>query len=212
MTLDTEITNALDGRRLLDHPFYRRWERGEVSMDELADYAGQYRHFEAYLPEFLSELAGQLPDGTAKDLVNANLADELGDPIAHVELFGRFAEAVGASDDLATRATTALLEAYQGLLTEGPIAALAGFCAYESQASEVSRSKAAGLRLHYGMDDTAVSFWEHHAQVDEQHSNWARFALEEIAGDPEHVERAMRTGADAWWGFLDEREAASCPA
>ena len=47
---------ALDGKRLLDHPFYRRWEAGEVTLGELADYASQYRHFESYLPNFLGEL------------------------------------------------------------------------------------------------------------------------------------------------------------
>jgi pyrroloquinoline quinone (PQQ) biosynthesis protein C len=62
------------------------------------------------------------------------------------------------------------------------------------------------------LDDTAVSFWEHHAQVDAQHGNWARSALEELATDPKQVERAMRIGADAWWEFLDEREAAAVPA
>jgi NAD(P)H-dependent flavin oxidoreductase YrpB (nitropropane dioxygenase family) len=29
---------------VLDHPFYQRWSRGELSADELAVYAGQYRH------------------------------------------------------------------------------------------------------------------------------------------------------------------------
>jgi pyrroloquinoline quinone (PQQ) biosynthesis protein C len=29
---------------VLDHPFYRRWSRGELTAAELALYAGQYRH------------------------------------------------------------------------------------------------------------------------------------------------------------------------
>ena len=29
---------------VLRHPFYTRWERGELTGDELAYYAGQYRH------------------------------------------------------------------------------------------------------------------------------------------------------------------------
>src|SRR5881296_2854703 len=29
---------------VLAHPFYVRWERGELSRDELAFYAGEYRH------------------------------------------------------------------------------------------------------------------------------------------------------------------------
>src|SRR2546421_381461 len=29
---------------VLDHPFYLRWERGELERSELAFYAGEYRH------------------------------------------------------------------------------------------------------------------------------------------------------------------------
>src|SRR6185503_7856888 len=29
---------------VLEHPFYQRWSAGELSRDELARYAGEYRH------------------------------------------------------------------------------------------------------------------------------------------------------------------------
>ena len=51
------VHESLEGRLLLAHPFYRRWEAGELSEDELARYAGQDRYFEAYLPEFLEHRA-----------------------------------------------------------------------------------------------------------------------------------------------------------
>jgi pyrroloquinoline-quinone synthase len=214
--LPGDLSHGLDGRRLLDHPFYRRWERGEVSMEELADYAQQYRHFEACLPGFLRDLLDQLPEGTARDLVAANLADEEGDPIAHVELFERFASAVGADAErsaAASPATRALVDNYAASLQEGPLAALAGFAAYECQASEVARAKADGLRAHYGLDAFGVSFWEHHAQVDARHSEWALAALDELSRSyvedaGEQIRSAFGRGADAWWSFLDEREAA----
>ena len=200
------ITAALADRRLLDHPFYRRWERGEVSEAELGAYAAQYRHFEAYLPGFLAQLVAELPAGKARDLVAANLADELGDPVAHTELFERFAGALGAGDAAASPATAALLASYQGLLSRGPAAALAGFLAYESQSAEVASSKAEGLRNHYGMSDGAVSFWDHHAAVDVQHGAWAWDALSALTDTPEELVPAVRAGAEAWWAFLDERE------
>jgi pyrroloquinoline-quinone synthase len=203
-----EIIAAPADRRLLDHPFYRRWERGEVSMAELAAYAGQYRHFEAYLPGFLTELVAALPAGTARQLVAANLADELGDPIPHAELFERFAAAVGAGPRAASAATSNLLCTYRELLADGPLAAVAGFVAYESQASDIARTKAEGLRRHHGLDDDAVSFWQHHAHVDGQHAAWTWRALEELGDRPETTAPAVRRAADAWWSFLDEREAA----
>jgi pyrroloquinoline-quinone synthase len=201
------LAAALADRRLLNHPFYRRWEAGEVSMPELAAYAAQYRHFERYLPGFLSRLTAALADGPARDLVAANLADEQGDPTPHAELFERFATAVAAGADAASPATTGLLGTYDDLLSDGPMSALAGFVAYESQAAEIAQSKADGLRRQYQLSDSALRFWDHHAQVDVRHDAWAREALATSVCTDDAVGSDLRRAADAWWAFLDEREA-----
>ena len=204
-----DIATTLQHRRLLTHPFYRRWEAGEVSMGELAAYAAQYRHFEAYLPRFLAGLRDALREGRARDLVAANLADELGDPVPHLELFDGFAVAVGADAEAPSPAVSALLATYDDLLGSSATDALAGLVAYESQASEVAASKADGLRRHHGLDDAGVRFWEHHASVDEQHGEWLTDALEQQPGDRARTLAAVTRAADAWWAFLDEREAAA---
>jgi pyrroloquinoline-quinone synthase len=205
--LDGVISGALADRRLLDHPFYRRWEAGEVSMPELAAYAAQYRHFERYLPDFLSRLVAALPEGPARDLVSANLGDEQGDPVAHTELFEEFATAVGAGDDAASPAVTRLLDVYDDLLADGATSGLAGFMAYESQAAEIAYSKAAGLRRHYQVSDAGLRFWDHHATVDVRHQAWARDAVAMSVDADDTVQSDMRRAADAWWAFLDERQA-----
>ncbi len=210
--LDSALSAALADRRLLDHPFYRRWEAGEISRAELAAYAGQYRHFERYLPAFLARLVAGLPRGEALDLVAANLADEEGDPVPHVELFEQFARAVGSGEDAASPATRALLATYEELLGQGVLSGLAGFVAYESQSAEIARRKADGLRSHHGLDDHAVSFWEHHAEVDARHGTWARSALGLCSDKPERLVDAIRRAADAWWAMLDERETAVQPS
>ncbi len=206
--MDQVVADATNGLRLLEHPFYRRWEAGDLLPGELAAYAAQYRHFEAMLPDFLGELARSLPDGDARDAVLANLDDELGDPVAHLDLFDRFAAALGAPATDATPATAALLAAYETVLADGPVPALAGLVAYEHQAPDVAASKAAGLRAHYDLDDEAIAFWDHHATVDVAHARWTSDALDTLDADPEVVAASTRRVAEAWWGFLDEREAA----
>ena len=49
--VDAILVEVLRDRRLLAHPFYRRWEAGTLERAELAAYAAQYRHFEAALPD-----------------------------------------------------------------------------------------------------------------------------------------------------------------
>jgi pyrroloquinoline-quinone synthase len=209
--ISSVIGAALDGKRLLDHPFYRRWEAGEVTVGELADYAGQYRHFENYVPGFLGALVASLPEGPGRDLVAANLADELGDPVPHVELFERFAAAVGAPVTEPSPAMAELLGVHDDLLARSARHGLAGFLAYESQAADVADRKADGLKRHYGLDQDAVSFWAHHAEVDVRHAEWARQALDDMDYEQESLEPSVRLAADAWWRFLDEREAARRP-
>jgi pyrroloquinoline quinone (PQQ) biosynthesis protein C len=103
--------------------------------------------------------------------------------------------------------TSQLLGTYEQLLGQGPLAALAGFVAYESQSSDIAARKAEGLRRHHGLDDHDVSFWEHHAAVDARHGTWGQGAMEEYTQDLLSLVPFVRQAADAWWGFLDEREA-----
>ena len=45
---------------LLSPPFYRRWEAGELTSQELAEYAVHYRAFEAVLPAVLAAVVDRL--------------------------------------------------------------------------------------------------------------------------------------------------------
>ena len=44
MNLFDRIESARTRWNVLDHPFYERWTLGTLERDELAFYAGQYRH------------------------------------------------------------------------------------------------------------------------------------------------------------------------
>jgi pyrroloquinoline quinone (PQQ) biosynthesis protein C len=181
-------------------------------MDELRAYAAQYRHFERYLPSYLERLVAILPDGDARTLMQANLADELGDPVPHVQLFERFAVAIGAEEVEPSLAMAALLGTYEALLDEGSTAALAGLVGYEAQASEVAARKASGLREHHGLADEAVSFWTHHAEADVRHGSWSFDALASWGTEWEELALYVRRTAEGWWAFLDEREALTAAA
>jgi pyrroloquinoline-quinone synthase len=201
-TLRTIIDDALAGRRLLEHPFYRRWEEGRLSRDELTAYAEQYRHFEAQLPATLTALADEL-DGDAREAVLDNLRDETGTP-THLELFEGFASHYGARDVAPTPAMTKLLAAYGDALASGPAAGLAGVLAYEAQGAEIAETKAAGLREFYGASDEACEFWRVHGLVEDSHAAWLLAAGSGM--DDAGASAGARLVADAWWAFLDERE------
>lgn len=206
--IDAVLVEVLQDRRLLAHPFYRRWEAGTLERGELAAYAAQYRHFEAVLPDVLERVVGRIDDPTARRLVQANLDDELGVPAPHLELFDGFADAVGAPAAAdASPATAVLVSLYTAVADESPVAALASLAAYEVQAAEIAGSKAEGLRLRYGVTDEGARFWDVHSGVDEVHGTWIVDALAAVAADSDEVRHAASAAASAWWAFLDERQA-----
>jgi pyrroloquinoline quinone (PQQ) biosynthesis protein C len=202
------LLDALTGRRLLTHAFYQRWEAGTLAEGELAAYAEQYRVIERELPATLSAIVSLLPDGSARDLVAANLADELGDPAPHTELFELFAQAAGAGTDVtATPATAKLVAATRAAASTDPVAALAMVAAYEVQAADIAASKADGLRRHYGFGSEGTRFWDVHVTQEATHAGWSIDALDALGVDADAVRVAAKVAADAWWDFLSEREA-----
>jgi pyrroloquinoline-quinone synthase len=201
------LADAIVGRHLLTHPFYRRWEAGTLSEAELAAYAEQYRHIERELPLTLSTIAEALPEGRARELVEANLADELGTPEPHAQLFESFARATGAAPEArATPSTAALLAVVRTTASNDPAAALAMVAAYEVQAADIAGSKSDGLRRHYGLDEEATRFWDVHRTQEVEHADWSMEALAELGADPDVVLAAAIVSADSWWLFLSERE------
>jgi pyrroloquinoline quinone (PQQ) biosynthesis protein C len=201
------VTEVLRHRRLLNHPFYRRWEAGTLALDELADYAGQYRHFEAVLPDALEQITERIEEPTARGLVQANLDDERAVPVPHLDLFDDFARSVGAELDApAAPATAALVVMYRRVAERAPVEAMAALAAYEVQAPEIAASKAQGLRVRYGLDEAGTRFWDVHAGIDEHHGDWILDALAATGADAAVVRRSATDAAEAWWAFLDERE------
>jgi pyrroloquinoline quinone (PQQ) biosynthesis protein C len=201
------LVEAIVGRHLLAHPFYRRWEAGTLSEGELAAYAEQYRHIERELPVTLAAIATALPEGRARELVEANLADELGSPEPHAVLFESFAEAAGAAPAAsATPSTAALLALVRTAAANDPAAALAMVAAYEVQAADIAGSKSDGLRRHYGFDEDGTRFWDVHRTQEVDHAGWSLEALSELGADLDVVQAAATVSADSWWLFLSERE------
>ncbi|HEV8064583.1 MAG TPA: iron-containing redox enzyme family protein [Acidimicrobiales bacterium] len=212
-SLATDLVNeAIGDRRLLSHPFYQRWQAGELEVSELTAYAGQYRYFEAQLPDFLAEVLEGAGTGDVAGLLSANLQDETSVPAPHIELFEQFASALGAVEVAPTPATEALVACYRRYARASTPEAVAALAAYEVQAAAVASSKAEGLREFYGLGGEATRFWDVHAAADIDHGTWVVEALDWLlAGDEAAESRAAAATcevAGAWWDWLDEREAA----
>lgn len=205
------IDRMMEERNLLTHPFYRRWQRGEVSHEVLREYAVQYYAYESALPSFLESAMDHFPEGPVRDSLADNLADESGGPEPHPELWLRFAECLGIDRAEVTGAellprTANLVETYRSLCALGGEQALAALYAYEAQFPAIAATKAEGLRSFYGVtDDRSLAFFDLHSTLDVEHAEGIRSGLV----DSQRAREAAALALDAWWGMLDSFEAAS---
>lgn len=209
-----EVARRLDAatseRRLLEHPFYKAWAAGELTLEDLAFYSTQYwRQVEAF-PGYLKAVGERLEDGPAKDVVRANLADEVdGD---HLGLWLDFAAGVGASPEEVRESrpeqeTRSCVESFQEGAGRRSLAyALGMLYGYESQTPAVAQTKVEGLRSHYGIDGGALEYFELHGELDVEHARELAAAISEVGGDERamaEAEAGARDGAEAIWRVLD---------
>jgi pyrroloquinoline-quinone synthase len=204
------LDRATNERRVLTHPFYEAWAAGELSLEDLALYAAQYwRQVEAF-PRYLGLLHDRLPESTAKNIVRANLRDEIdGD---HPGLWIDFAATVGIdAQDLSSapvlEETAACVETFSEACADAePAYALGMLYGYESQTPEVAGTKIDGLRRHYGIEGKALTYFELHGELDIEHARDLATAAAEFCDGEEAVRQAeagAKAGAAAIWGLLD---------
>ena len=207
-----ELDALIRERSILAHPFYRAWERGELTRDQLATYARiYYPHVRAFPSHLEAAIAHAHDEGTRAELGD-NLADERGNPAPHDELWLDFAEGVGADRAHVVRAAphhaaARIVSTFESLAGESLATGLAALYAYESQQPEVSRTKAEGLRTHYRVVDArTTAYFSVHEAADVRHRAGERAALAACleAGVPaEAVHGAATRALDAYWGLLD---------
>ena len=216
----TEFFEQLDTRivryDLLCHPFYKAWAAGELTRDDLREYARDYYHHVVAFPTYLAELSARLEESELRRAVLANLADENGGEVSvrHSDLWLDFVEGMGA--DRNTRAHQPLAEVndlieffHQTAQQSTPAEALAVFYAYESQVPRVAQEKARGLREIYGASDKTCGYFRLHATADIHHSKiWRQQLAKRLETETDSIlaEKALAAGegaAKALWRALD---------
>jgi pyrroloquinoline-quinone synthase len=209
---------------LLCHPFYKAWAAGDLTRDDLREYARQYYHQVEAFPCYLAELALRLDEGELRRAVLANMCDEKGaagghgkDSVPHSELWLDFAEGMGARRDMLFHLPVAevrdLVRYFHEVASESaPEEALAAFYVYESQVPRVAKEKERGLRELYGADDKTCGYFSLHATADIYHSNvWRKQLEKRLAANPDAAQAALDAAektAKMLWRALDGIEAA----
>ena len=208
--LRERLDAAVAERPLLEHPFYKAWAEGSLTLEDLSFYSTQYwRQVEAF-PGYLESVARRLPAGPARDTVTSNLRDERDDD--HPRLWLDFANGLGVSDaevhstpaEAETRSCVVSFE--DAVSSKGLPFALGMLYGYESQTPKVAETKISGLRDHYGIEGSSVGYFQLHGELDVEHASELADAIATLVRDETDVEQAVdgaKEGAEAVSSLLD---------
>lgn len=221
MPANTDFFHALETRiapyDLLTHSFYRAWTAGELTANDLREYAAEYWHHVSAFPTYLSALHSRLEDAELRRTVLRNLVDEEGidspDGKPHSELWMDFANGMGATDSAVRQRelqpeSKALIGTFFNLIQqENAAVGLAALYAYESRVPAIAAQKAAGLCDHYKADAKTCRYFTVHQTADVHHAEvWKQAITKELERDPASTDRALdaaETAAKALWDALD---------
>jgi pyrroloquinoline-quinone synthase len=193
-----DLIERLDSVRarwnMLAHPFYTRWERGELRREELAFYADEYRHAVSALAEAAS---------TATPLAGPEHASE---EAAHVALWDDFRSACEADGERAPLSATRECAA-AWTSARDPLEAVAILYAVEAGQPEIARTKLDGLVRFYGFESGAegTAYFRLHAERDHEHAAEARSLLEQHARpvDADRLAAVAERALEGNWKLLD---------
>jgi pyrroloquinoline-quinone synthase len=200
VTFWDRIEQISEQRNVLRHPFYVRWSEGTLTRDELAYYAGQYRHAVVALAD-AAAAAARAPEAGADAAV---LAAHASDEAAHVALWDEFVTQVGGDVRApANDETSACAGAWAGNGGRPLLETLVAMYAIESAQPAISATKQAGLKAHYGVDGSR--YFELHERLDADHAAGERELIEaRLSGaDEDALIRAAEQVLDANWLLLD---------
>ncbi|MGA7703681.1 MAG: iron-containing redox enzyme family protein [Solirubrobacteraceae bacterium] len=192
MDVLARIDQARSAHNVLEHPFYQRWSAGELSAEELAFYAGEYRHAVIALAEASEALATEA-DAHHRAGLERHAAEER----SHVALWDRFVAAAaderidGGSSREPLSETDRCARAWTA--GEGALEHLAVLYAIEAGQPEIAKTKLEGLTERYGYrpEGPAVEYFQLHATLDVEHARQARELIAELVGAEETENQAM---------------------
>ncbi len=151
---------------LLESKFYQAWSAGTLPLGALKSYAAQYGSFIAAVPQ------GWEAHGDSETAAVER---------SHVEMWRRFAGALGADIEPPSNAGVACLTATARKFFTDPAESIGSLYAFEAQQPATAASKLQGLREHYGLDRSGEEYFAVH-EADEDEPRLLRERFDALTG------------------------------
>lgn len=205
------------------HPLWKRIAAGDLSKEQMQDFAVQFFLQVREFPRAVSAMHSRCPyDDMRRELAESVYEEESGKisgcNLPHPELFIKFGLALGLEREAMTEGkplpeTAALIEWFEVASQNRSFieAAAAINLAAEGQVPGAFGPLARDLEKHYGLATEDVAFWDVHEIADQDHSDVGDHIVVKHA-DTEEMKQRVRDALDrsleAWWSFFDGIERA----
>ncbi|MSR87222.1 pyrroloquinoline quinone biosynthesis protein PqqC [Candidatus Peribacteria bacterium] len=195
-TLDPLIAS----RSLLNHPFYLKWSKGELTLDDLRIYAKEYFHLVERIPGIVDRVRARVRDRDLQMRIGESMREEQ----EHVELWKRFAKSLGISEVELTAHTPSqkVIDAVQSLeqvAEQGAEEGITAMYAMEAELPKIAETKKNGLCAFYGLtSEDAQIYFDEHLKEEKHLAVWRSFEV-----DNDRAQAAASTSLTAQNQVLD---------
>ncbi|AHX11408.1 folate metabolism, CADD family protein [Neorickettsia helminthoeca str. Oregon] len=207
------FTKELEPLSILKHDFYKSWESGNLSREDLQEYACQYFNHVNETPRYLSTIHSKCRDIKVRQVLLDNLVDEERGEENHPKLWLDFCAALGLTQEKVRNAkllgaTKQLSDTFFKLSSSSVSEGIGALYAYERQIPDIARVKIESLKKFYGIEkDEELKFFSVHIEADEWHSEECENLLKRMnLSEIEVAKEAALKLASALWKFLDGME------
>lgn len=175
----------IEGHTLLKHPFYLRWSRGELTVDDLRAYAKEYFHLVERVPGIVARVKDRIPNDRRRRfgrIVEENRREE----VHHIDLWKRFAKSLGISEEELQNhkpssktcdAVERLEEGAEGNFED----AVTTMYALEHELPLIAKTKKDGLCRFYGLTgEDARCYFDEHEKEEKHLSVWREISVDDV--------------------------------
>ena len=204
-----QLNKKLYKYHLLNHPFYKSWNDGNLTREIIKDYAEQYyQHVKAF-PRYISATHSICEDIEKRKILLENLQDEENPNGDHPKLWKNFALSVGADKNKIEKAkqetfTKRMIDNFFKQGRKSYAEGLASLYTYERQIPEIADTKIRGLKKYYGVSTKkGLEFFEAHKAADVLHRKACEKLLDGLSKkEQKKAEKAALSTAKYLWNFL----------
>jgi len=177
--------------KLLDHPFYRAWEKGEITKEQLSAYAASYNEFIKMVPEFWSVVISTF------DSKSEEGKKIIGEETAHINLWKKWSDKLPSSENFPS-----MNNEISSFNNFNPSELLGAIHAFEIQQPDVAKTKKEGLIKHYGFNESELIYFDEHMN-EAEHIKYGD-SLAKTKADYSDFEKGFEKGSKIIYRSLDK--------